>query len=594
MRKTIVLSLVAALLFSPPASVFASDENGSTVKWHDVATAFYSDDEPENYGGFDNGSQTIRIGKTNSGGDNFAFVRSPLGGDFFAGEIIGAKLFLKTVRGKSPGKLRMGMVSGYWSRTAATNCEKAKSLVDFANLAVTEVRHEAGGWVSVDITEMLKTWLRGDARNAGLALFGMDGEEHGTFVSGETLQKTEAPYIEVTGKIGSRPSGYGKFEYSRQPTEGSIYPGGGNCLAYALRDNIPVAGENLGIRNEEVNRIYQKSGEDGVAEYISALFEEYVEKYRGELCISNFRRIDDFNSAIDPALEYRVALRVGCDPDHPMSLGSRNYDFHFWAQIGDGRWAQKFSGAQSQIVPHSASLSPGEYAWDIGDQWLTQNSYGFYSSKVVYYAVAKNTNEFTEHRKSPFEDTDIYIWLHGGVDYAFSNGLMSAVSTKPMLFGPDLPLTRGMAAEALYKYHMKNGSFGDDAGLSAESGLFSDVPEGTEYYLPAKWAAENGIAAGYGNGAFGPGDTITREQLAAMFLNYERFSGNIPPDGHYLAAEFEFSDAGKISGWAREAAKKLVRQGILRADGDLFEPKKAMTRVEFAEMLWLFNYFLQL
>lgn len=587
MKKTVAAFLVAVVLLGMLSPARALDESSLTVKWRGTASASFIGEAPENYRGSGIDSQMLRIGKAEGGGDFFAFVRSPLGSDFFAEEISEARLFLKTARGKAPEKLRMGNICGYWSWVDAANFSEAKSLVDEESLSVVAARPENDGWVSLDLTEMVKAWLRGEARNDGIALFGADGEAQAMFVSAETWSKTEEPYIEVTGKIGARGAKYGKFGYSQQPTEGLIHSGGGNCLAYALRDNIPVSGENLGIAHAELNRIYSESGDGGVVEYIAGLLEDYVEKYRAELCISNFRRIEGFDGEIDPESEYRIALRVGCDPEHPMKWSARNFDFHFWAQISDGRWAHKPALAPSRIVPGSPGVSPEKYAWNIGEQWTDEKTYGFYGSKAVYYAVTKHTDEFTEHRKSPFADADIYAWL-GGVGYAYSNGFMSAVSAQPMLFGSDLPLTRGMAVAALHRYHMKASS-GENMP-AARGRVFFDVPEGSEYYPATSWAAENGIAVGYDTGAFGVHDEITREQLAAMFLNYELFSGNIPPDD---SLEFEFFDADKISGWAMEAAKQLVAQRLLRAPMGLFDPRGKIARIEFAEMLWNFNYLAQ-
>lgn len=49
---------------------------------------------------------------------------------------------------------------------------------------------------------------------------------------------------------------------------------------------------------------------------------------------------------------------------------------------------------------------------------------------------------------------------------------------------------------------------------------FPDVAS-TAYYADAtRWASANGIVSGYPNGNFGPNDSITRQQFAAILWRY--------------------------------------------------------------------------
>ncbi|MEY8573606.1 recombinase family protein [Oscillospiraceae bacterium 21-37] len=49
---------------------------------------------------------------------------------------------------------------------------------------------------------------------------------------------------------------------------------------------------------------------------------------------------------------------------------------------------------------------------------------------------------------------------------------------------------------------------------------FNDVASGTWYTEAVAWASSNGIVNGYGNGNFGPNDSITREQMATILHRY--------------------------------------------------------------------------
>jgi len=543
-----------------------------TATWTGAATAFFDDEIPEDSCGIDIEPGTMRVEKTAFGGEIFSFVRVPLGVDFFADEITEAKLFLYAARDALPEKLLIGTVSGRWTLYKPTFAN-AKALVDNNTLTVAALQPEGDGWVSVSVTEIVKAWVRADIQNFGFALFPLTGEAQGVFADMYNSDENK-PYLKVSGRPGRRPKGYGKFGFTRVPEEGGLYDTvNGNCLAYAVRDSVPVLLDDLGSNYREVNRVLFESGEDGVADFISGLFEKYVEEHKTALRVSKLRRIDGFNSSIDPAKEYRIVLRVGCyaTEDQPLSENARNFDFHFLVQLDDGRWSQKYGWAYSEIIPATGpGISPEKHYWEM-------SKYGYlYRSKLIYYAVTKDTDEITVHRPSPFADVGLYDYVNSGVEYVFRNGFMAGLSDSPMLFGPDTALTRGMAADAFYRM----------AGSPDVSNLtksFADVDYGKWYYDAVKWASVNGIIFDYsGDGKFAPDRNITREEAAVAFYNYQRLSGLIPPD---VLLEMEPADKDEISGWAREAAKKLMMQMIFRSPGNIFNPKGEITRIEFAGML---------
>ncbi len=101
-------------------------------------------------------------------------------------------------------------------------------------------------------------------------------------------------------------------------------------------------------------------------------------------------------------------------------------------------------------------------------------------------------------------------WYHEAVDYVLRNGLMSGYGDGT--FGPDDNLSRAMLAQILHNIE----------GRPVVNYLmqFTDVP-GSEWYTEAvRWAASTGIITGYGDNLFGPDDNITREQLAVMLWRY--------------------------------------------------------------------------
>ena len=172
-------------------------------------------------------------------------------------------------------------------------------------------------------------------------------------------------------------------------------------------------------------------------------------------------------------------------------------------------------------------------------------------------------------------------WFADGVRFVYQSGLMNgtdggANTGGVMLFSPHLPVTRGMVVTVLYRM-----AGGPD--VSEFENPFDDVEDGQWYTDAVVWAAANSLANGYGGGRFGPGDSVTRGQLAVLLYNYQQFSGGIPAD---VTDEIEFDDADSISAWAAEAVAALVRQGLLTGrPGNVFDPKAGATRAEFAVVL---------
>ena len=87
---------------------------------------------------------------------------------------------------------------------------------------------------------------------------------------------------------------------------------------------------------------------------------------------------------------------------------------------------------------------------------------------------------------------------------------------------------------------------------------------------------------GYGNGMFGPNDNITREQLAVMLWRYAGSPAATDKELH-------FTDADQASGFALEALRWAVENGIINGYGDgQLAPQGLATRGQVAQMLMNF------
>lgn len=185
----------------------------------------------------------------------------------------------------------------------------------------------------------------------------------------------------------------------------------------------------------------------------------------------------------------------------------------------------------------------------------------------------------------PFVDVpeDESNWQYIAVEYVYYRGIMTGTSYTT--FEPDVALTREMLVQMLYSLEGKpEVTFKD---------TFTDVAEGLWYSDAVIWAAENNITAGLGDGRFGVGTAITREQLALMLFQYANQAGY---DITGEASLDDFEDAENVNTWSKDALEWAVNMGIVSGKptdtGMLLDPQGDATRAECAAMMRRFcmNY----
>ena len=217
---------------------------------------------------------------------------------------------------------------------------------------------------------------------------------------------------------------------------------------------------------------------------------------------------------------------------------------------------------------------------EIDEVYLTQDTTVYAKWEKIEEEVPEEPEEVEETEETEtisFKDVKENDWFYEAVSYAVENGLMSGMSED--IFAPNTPLTREMLAVVLYNVE------GQPEGTGVNA--FTDVKADMWYTDAILWANENGIVAGYDNGAYGVGDFITREQFAAILYRYAQFKGYDTTQGGMAVREF--SDYVNISDYARPAMAWAVNAGIMGGmdDGTLMPQGKA-TRAEAATMLMQF------
>lgn len=176
----------------------------------------------------------------------------------------------------------------------------------------------------------------------------------------------------------------------------------------------------------------------------------------------------------------------------------------------------------------------------------------------------------------PFSDVVPGSWYEEGVQYVYENGLM--VGTSQMEFSPNANTTRGMIVTILYRL--------EDSPKVENASYFTDVPADEWYTEAVAWAERERIVDGYGNGKFGPQDSITRQQLAVILYRYSAYKGlSVSANGW----AYSYPDIGSVSEWAVPSMQWAVQKGYI--SGSLvngqafFLPEATASRAQIATIL---------
>ena len=154
-----------------------------------------------------------------------------------------------------------------------------------------------------------------------------------------------------------------------------------------------------------------------------------------------------------------------------------------------------------------------------------------------------------------FPDVDANADYAAAIEYVSEIGLM--VGYGDGTFQPDKTVSRAEMATVLCKM------MEEDWDLKQDGSVFSDVPTTHWANGYVVKAAALGCLSGYGNGKFGPDDTVTYEQALTMVINtfgLGEFAGTRGgyPDGYISVAH----ECGYTEGIAAEKGDYLTRAQI--------------------------------
>jgi hypothetical protein len=168
-----------------------------------------------------------------------------------------------------------------------------------------------------------------------------------------------------------------------------------------------------------------------------------------------------------------------------------------------------------------------------------------------------------------FADLPPTHWAYEYVMALAGRGVLSGISETE--FAPDAEVTREQFARMLTLA----------LGIYDETTVcdFPDLPESHWAYASVASAVRAGVILGYGDGSFGTGRNISRQEMAAMVSR-----ANLSLPETWPAADF--TDSDQIADWAKEAVTKMQRANMINGfeDGS-FRPNDNATRAQAAKII---------
>lgn len=174
---------------------------------------------------------------------------------------------------------------------------------------------------------------------------------------------------------------------------------------------------------------------------------------------------------------------------------------------------------------------------------------------------------------TPFTDVRTSDWFYDPVKYVYEEKLMTGTGANT--FAPNLTTTRGMIVSILYRL---------EGGPQINgSSPFTDVKDDDWYGDAVRWAERAGVVSGTSATTFAPNAAITREQLAAMLMNYANYKHQNVSARADLS---RYSDADRVSAWAEDAVAWANAEGYISGmTTTTIAPQGSATRAQVAAIL---------
>ena len=181
-------------------------------------------------------------------------------------------------------------------------------------------------------------------------------------------------------------------------------------------------------------------------------------------------------------------------------------------------------------------------------------------------------------------DVDSNSWAFGYITSAVKQGIFNGTSAEEsdgvmkVTFSPDDYMTKEQLVVILAR--LKHHTIPDYDKASS----FTDVDSSAWYADSVIWAELEGITNGKGDGTFGIGDYITRQEFATMLSRYiNKYNVEI---ASFTGDPTDFTDKEKIASWAFGGVDMLREKRILLGnDKGMFLPDSNITRAEATTLI---------
>lgn len=179
-----------------------------------------------------------------------------------------------------------------------------------------------------------------------------------------------------------------------------------------------------------------------------------------------------------------------------------------------------------------------------------------------------------------FPDVWNNSWYAEGIEYCFKHGYI--LGCDDGTFKPNAELTREQFVTILARV--------EGADLSEYTNSpFIDVNAKTWYGSSVIWASTEGFVKGIGDGCFGVGKALTREQLAVILYRYAEAKGMDMTKKSDLTY---CNDLETISTWATDSCAWAIKAKLLGSTSEtenLISPKMTVTRAQAAKIFMSFD-----
>lgn len=172
-----------------------------------------------------------------------------------------------------------------------------------------------------------------------------------------------------------------------------------------------------------------------------------------------------------------------------------------------------------------------------------------------------------------FTDMGSHSWAAAAVDYLYENNITTGTGSGR--YQPASAMSRGDFMVMVVR------AFGlTSSGTSS----FPDVPQDAYYASAVATAKALGIATGYEDGTFKPGNTLSRQEAMVFLQRAFQAAGWYIGDGSQSTLDL-YPDGGQVASYAKGAVAAMVEWGILYGKDGLLDPWGALTRAEMAVLL---------